>query len=378
MNSLPYSNTLPVQKLSSIFEDTSASYKFLLFKSIFDSVREGKSELNFDDLAIRAISQAWFSIHYYKLSYGYSDRMTRWVSELDSALKDNVLISDLSYKSIYEVLTELRSGEITHKGVRSYLDKYIKEFQKLVPYRLITPWFRNELRGKKDSQKNSIICELSAKAEYQSLYTIDNSGEFLKLTVSETWAEYLKSNMSIIEGWWKYSFILYLQKNNPTVLSISTKLDPPISRNTSKVAQLYKKYYLKTGESKTCFYSGASLDSISHDHFLPWSFLGSDPIYNFVPSLNTVNSSKSNLIPSKSYLDEFSEFQYSIFQYLIENEQKSSILESFISDLHVDLDMPLEVFSEKVGAFYSPLFLTAENQGFGIDWLYNNKMENKK
>jgi hypothetical protein len=377
MNTLPYSNTLPVQKLSSLFEDTSASYKFLLFKAIFDSVREGKSELRFDDLAIRSISQAWYSIHFYKLSYGHSDRMTRWVQELDAELADSVLISDLSYSKIYEVLTELRSGELSHGGVSSYLEKYIREFQKLVPYRLITPWFRNELRGKKDSFKNSLICELSAREEYQSLYSIDNSSKYLCLSVNEAWISYLNSNLSIIEGWWKYSFILYLQKNNPTVLSISTKLDPPISRNTSKVAKLYEKYYLKTGIEKTCFYSGEKLESISHDHFLPWSFLGSDPIYNFVPSLKSVNSSKSNIIPDKSYMGEFSTFQYAIFKYLLEFDQKSTILESFIADLHLDSDMPIEIFSEKVETFYSPLFLTAENQGFGTDWLYK-KMENKE
>lgn len=372
MNSLPHSTTLPVQKLSSIFEDTSASYKFLLFKAIFDSVREGKCELQFDDLAIRAISQAWYSIHFYKLNYGHSDRMTRWVRELDIALSDNILISNLSYSKIYEVLTELRSGEISHEGVGAYLEKYIREFQKLVPYRLITPWFKNELRGKKDSVKNSLICELSARDEFQSLYSIDNSGNYLCLFIRETWASYLNSKLSIIEGWWKYNFILYLQKNNPTVLSISTKLDPPISRNNSKVAKLYKEYYLKTGIDKTCFYSGEKLDSISHDHFLPWSFLGSDPIYNFVPSSKSVNCSKSNILPAKKYLENFSKFQYSIFNYLLKYNQKSTALESFISDLHLDKEMPFDVFSQKIEAFYNPLFLTAENQGFSLDWSFTS------
>lgn len=362
MEKLPQSQDVPVEKLISVFDSTSASYKFLLFRSILKEVQRGKTTLRFEDLALQSISYAWYSIHFYKLSYGFSDRMSRWIQELDIKMTNRVLISDQSYDRIYDLLSELNDDPVID------LKKFIKEFQILVPYRLISPWFSEELRGKKDAQKNGIIKELSQREEYNSIYSIDDSGPFLKLLVSDKWANYLKRNYKIIEGWWRSNFIDYLQKNNPTVLSISTKLTPPESRNMNDIKKLYKDFYNNRGKGPVCFYTGKEIEeSISHDHFLPWSFLGSDPIYNFVPTTREVNSSKSNCIPSKKYLDEFSKFQFEVFEFL-KKVNKKSLLSSYANDLHIDLDSPQQVFDKKITSFYKPLFLTAESQGFHTNW----------
>jgi hypothetical protein len=361
MSILPISNEVSVATLSRIFDKTSASYKFLLFKSILDCVRSGQSQLDFKELALRSISQAWYAIHFYKISFGKSDRMSKWIDGLDKDLKDNSVISDLVYDKIYELLDE----QLVDNS-NPALNQYINEFAALVPYRLITPWFSEELRGKKDVEKNKIIANLS-RGNVNSLYSIDDN-EGLALEVSPSWFSYLKENMVVIEGWWRFKFLEYLQKRNPTVLSLATKLEPPTSRNMGIVKDVFSKFY--NNKKVKCFYSGDIINgSISHDHFLPWSFLGSDPLYNFVPTTKNTNSSKSNMLPSKKkYLNELSELQFQIFSFL--RDSKSKRVEEYINDLHVQEGSDQKAFQKKMIEFYDPLYLTAKNQGFDIGWYY--------
>ncbi|MAF77681.1 MAG: hypothetical protein CME60_05915 [Halobacteriovoraceae bacterium] len=360
MDQLPSSERLDIGALSRLYDNTSASYKFLLFKSILESVHTGNTRLAFDDLAMRSIAAAWYSIHFYKLSYGHSDRMTRWVDELDRDMKDRVLISDLSYHHIYSVLKDLKREDFPS------LDKFIREFVKLVPYRLITPWFGEELKGLADSKKNAKITELSLRASPYRLLTDEKEG--LVLDVRDEWADYLRSNYSIINGWHSFHFLHYLQKRNPTVLSLATKLAPPQERNMNLVKKLFKDFFGVRKDLKRCLYTGVEISgSISHDHFFPWSFLGSDPLYNFVPTTREVNSAKSNIIPDHSLIQKVSNFQFEFFDFL-RKASRNKALEFYINDLGVREYCEKTEFNFLLEAFYEPLFLTAKNQGFEMGW----------
>jgi hypothetical protein len=363
MNTLPTTHQLDIGALSRIFDNTSASYKYLLFKSILESVHSGNQCLIFKDLALRSISEAWYSVHFYKLSYGRADRMMNWVSSLDLDLSDRVLISDLSYHRIYNALKELDLSEFKR------LNQYISEFSKHVPYRLITPWFTQNLKAVNDAKKNKLIQELCSKTEFGAPYEIiDDPREGLILKVSDDWCDYFKKNYSVINGWWSFCFLEYLQKRNPTVLSLATKLAPPNERNMSMVKSLFADFFKTREDLKLCLYSSAPLDqTVSHDHFFPWSFLGSDPLYNFAPTTREINSRKSNQIPDKSLLSKISSFQYEFFSYL-RHEEKSNALEYYFNDLQVDQSVTDQQFHTAIHRFYEPLYLTAQNQGFEMGW----------
>lgn len=363
MNSLPHSDLLNIGPLSRLFYSTSASYKFLLFKSILDSVQRGERKLSFEDLALKSISQAWYSIHFYKISYGYSDRMTQWVRNLDEDFKDKVLISELNYEYIYSALKELNLSEFKS------LKTYIAEFSKLVPYRLLTPWFHNELKGIPDSKKNDLILELSQKDNSCSFYKLIKDNNKLVLEVNSLWCKYLVKNYSILNGWWSFNFLEYLQKRNPTVLSLATKLTPPQSRNMETIKSLFKDFFQENESFKRCLYTDSKLTgSISHDHFLPWSFLGSDPLYNFVPTSKKLNSSKNNQIPAKKLVSKVGEFQFEFFKFLIV-KNKVNAIEFYLNDLHIQQDITKEKFIKALHNYYEPLFLTAKNQGFVMGWM---------
>lgn len=362
---LPAQTDLPISSLAQLFNSTTASYKFLLFKAIFDCACKDLSTVKFSDLALRSIAQAWYSIHFYKLSYGYSDKMKKWINDIHSNLDANLIISDLHYDRIYDALKEIyeNGGDL-----KLTIQQFIDDFSTYVPYRLLTPFFEDKLVGVPDHTKNNLIAELSPDQRYKSLYSIEKTKTDLILKIAPQWLSYLQRNMAIIEGWWRENFIAYLQKNNPTALSIVTKLDPPIQRNMIEVKKEFKSFFEIYPAKKKCLYSGLALETVSHDHFYPWSFLGSDPIYNFVPSLKNINSSKNDKIPHHDYLKTFAEFQFNFYEFLAQKEKKA--VEHYLNDLKINTGISRESFIKSVLSFYEPLYLTAKNQGFVTNWKY--------
>lgn len=366
MNELPHDSNLDINCLASIFRSRSTSYKFLLFRSILSSVKEKKQTLEFSDLALKSLSYASYSINFYKLNYGFSDQIAYWVKELNSITEDEQFDTEEIYKKLKYDLLDLESNN--SKIVKGFLGNFKKD----VPYRLISPWFKKELEGKDESKKNSLISEFSQNKSKKSLYQIIESKGELKLILSPEWADYLEKNITFIEGWWRSEFLLYLQKNNPTVLSLATKLEPPNERNMSEVKRLYREFFTYTKTNPVCFYSQVPLESVSHDHFLPWSFLGNDPIYNFVPTTKSINSKKSNSIPNEKYLLPFSEYQFSLYDFIRKHKERSSTLEQYLNELKIEKGINKTEFSDKIISFYKPLYLTSKNQGFHQGWEYHS------
>ncbi|WP_347242437.1 HNH endonuclease domain-containing protein [Nostoc sp. FACHB-888] len=89
-----------------------------------------------------------------------------------------------------------------------------------------------------------------------------------------------------------------------------------------------------------CIYSKVKLDKdeISLAHYLPWSFVAHDQLWNLIPTTKSVNSSKSNNLPSEEYFKAFLELQHIGLTISYENISKNRWLkytESFVSELKV-------------------------------------------
>jgi CRISPR/Cas system Type II protein with McrA/HNH and RuvC-like nuclease domain len=89
---------------------------------------------------------------------------------------------------------------------------------------------------------------------------------------------------------------------------------PSINYLLGKVESIAKRSSLQTFEKvllshfeANCFYCGKALTGKKRethvDHFIPWSFVQSDHIWNLVLSCNKCNSSKSDKLPERGYLD---------------------------------------------------------------------------
>ncbi len=66
---------------------------------------------------------------------------------------------------------------------------------------------------------------------------------------------------------------------------------------------VYREILRREFEEDTCFYCGKKLQKNMHvDHFIPWSFVKDDKIWNVVLSCPTCNVKKNNRVPNKDYL----------------------------------------------------------------------------
>ncbi len=83
---------------------------------------------------------------------------------------------------------------------------------------------------------------------------------------------------------------------------LAIKLDHSIERNS---LEIYKKQLLTFGDS-FCFYCNKKIEKRgSHvDHFIPWSFVKNDKIWNFVLSCDNCNKKKNDRLANKNYLNK--------------------------------------------------------------------------
>lgn len=124
---------------------------------------------------------------------------------------------------------------------------------------------------------------------------------------------------------------------------------------------------------------------LSIDHFIPWSFILHDELWNLVPTFKNINSSKNNKLPSIDlYMDKFCDIQYSAFSMIRQDKRSKKILEDYLTinkklDLNYLLNKNREIskseFSDSLKATICPLYQIAYNQGYEV---WNNDAHLRK
>ena len=369
-NNLPSSNQLNISALSQLFKSTTNSYKYLFFTSILDILFrrsfDNSLPISFRELIIEVLANAWYPHNFFKLSFGSQDQIAK---KLDSLQLDFNKFKDKNKQ-------ELRK-EIENK----YIEDIINDLMKYVPFRLIRPFFANELRGIKDYLVNFKITELSTNLfeVYKPIYCF-NSLEYKEsdsIILHDDWVEYFNQNYVIIKGWVTWEWLQYMQKNNQNVPNLANKLFAPQKRDSLKEQTKYWKIILENQPIK-CIYSESLLDkkSISLDHYLPWSFVAHDQLWNLIPTISSVNSSKSNNLPSSEYLDKFIKLQHlglTISNKNIPQHKWLKYTESYIVDLKVNQAkdvLNLEILTNAYQQTLNPLISLASIQGFMSNWIF--------
>jgi hypothetical protein len=170
-----------------------------------------------------------------------------------------------------------------------------------------------------------------------------------------------------------------MQQRNPNTPAIANKLFMPSKRDSlSKQAKYWKA--VMQNQRLHCIYCQRPLDpnQFSLDHYLPWSFVAHDELWNLIPTLPEVNSSKSNHLSDNSYLQSFVKLQHiglATSQSIFSKGQWEKYTESYIRDLgfaNREELLKLETLSHAYVKILSPLILLAESQGFSGRWKYRS------
>lgn len=370
LSDLPQSNALNIGILSRIFADVNKSYKFLFFMAILDGLESSSfqpnAKLAVRELSFRMLTLAWYPHVYFKLSFGEKDAITKILERVTLASLD----SDRKFQP----------GDTS--AVRSHIERIEPAPEKLlaryVIYRLIRPFFP-EVASVPDAKVNLLIRERAAQeyATRNPLYRLEGiNDEFL--IVHPLWLEYIRENWSIVRGWVSWQYVKFMQKQNPLVPSLSEKLFPPSERESMSLQTQFWNHVIPV-VSLRCIYSGQVIDpkDFALDHFLPWSFVVHNQMWNLIPTSRAVNSSKSDRLPSESYVILFIEAQHAALvaaQQTMPSAQWTKYEKQYASQLEVEDVSALfrrgeldELFATKLGAHLK----LARINGFSDGWMFN-------
>ncbi len=308
---------------------------------------------------------AWYPHTFFKLNFGSQDI----VGFLLDKVGDSFSITNTLSKQSRDKL-------------KSVLNNYTKEISKVldwfVKFRLLRQFFHNELiNHDENSLHNKIKLLASTRTEeFRPLYLItDNEKEII---IPPFWFGYISANIKILKNFASWEWLKYMQKRNPSVPNLQKKLFPPESRETLNKQKKYWKHVLEL-LPQYCIFSGTILeiDNLSIDHFLPWSFVAHDQLWNLIPVSRSINSSKSNNLPSLyRYFGRFVDLQYKALSIYHSHPGKTpweKIIEPYVTDLNLTERDILEKdkLVQSLEAAITPLYNLARNQGFSPDWIYS-------
>ncbi|MDY4603661.1 HNH endonuclease domain-containing protein [Clostridium tertium] len=362
---LPSSSNVDTKIFARLLEDSRvvASYKMYWLLGILEEVNLGNIETTFKRLVARMLTAAWYPTLQYKLYFGQFDNLVKSINYISN---------------IYSVPTNINNNELLEFICSlddNILNKQMKDLTNNVPYMLLTPFFDDKIKGTSSSKRVRKIIELSL-SESGVLYKIIKDSN--NIVMDEDWAIYMKSNYKVIKSWIYYKLSCFLQKRNPNVPAIIFKLDPPISRSLSKSTRIWTS--IIADRNVKDIYTGREfsrenydeLGVLSIDHFIPWSFVMHDEMWNLVPTFKNINSSKSDkLLRYENYIDDFCDIQYEAFSFMCDNNRKKD-LEPYVDILRLENPLDFykykgkEGFSEKLKTSIAPIYQIAVNQGFSV------------
>jgi hypothetical protein len=344
MNSshLPFSDNLPVNKLASVFGSTSATYKFYWLIAIIELVEEGQTAISKKKIFSRMISNSWYTINYFHISFGKQDKFQVAV---ESILKEENLTID-ERKSRIDFCLENSNNKETLS--------HLFHFDKNVPHWFLSPWFPNQ-------DRNSIY-KLSEKFEENCLYALHKE----HIEMNPAWERYLKSNAKVLKDFCYWNLALFLQTRNPNIPDIPNKLIKPATRNglTKQTNDYWKIVFNELG-SIDCIFTNTKLvfdeKNFALDHFIPHAFVSHDLIWNLLPIEKKFNSSKSDRLPSfDKYFDKFYDLQKKAFDINKNHNFKSKYMDEFLTIFPTIEHFNKEKFSNTI----QPLLSIANNNGF--------------
>ncbi len=369
---LPEAEDLPVGHLVATLRQTAASYKFYWFLAILEAVKQDIPQpVPMDFLLSQMVALAWHPTVFFKLSFGPADRLAKAVLELQA-------VSKLKYKTDINDVAKTAQTVLTGKG-KSALKTEIQNKSRYVPYRFLQPWFAQQLVGVPDGKVNGAIVSLATNnfQNHQNLpvYKFADGGRAIEL--QPRWRGYLKRHFGIVRNFIDWNLAQYLQRLNPNVPAIPNKLFPQSERGDLNLA---RDFWSRVPDLR-CIYSGQPLElkRAEIDHFLPWSFVAHDLLWNLIPVSADANSKKNNAIPDLGhYLPKLANAHFAAIRSVLsyQNAATRKLLEDYQILMGVKAGVNLSAteqpaFLEVYRHTFIPMAEIAENMGFQANWVYS-------
>jgi len=339
------SSHLSIDKLSSVFTSTSASYKFYWFLSILELVEEGNIYIAKKKIFARMISNSWYTVNYFHVSFGTQDLIQDSVRAI---IKIENLTVNENRNTLNSVLENTQKIETI---------KILNHFDKNVPHWFISSWF---------SGNRNTIYSLSQNFEHGCIYRLEK--DFIE--INPIWISYLQLNSKILKDFCFWNLSLFLQKRNLNVPDIPNKISKLITRNSLvKQTNEYWKLVFNELGSVDCIFTNNRLvfeeKKYALDHFVPHAFVSHDLIWNLIPIDKTFNCSKGDKLPSvQKHFDKFYNLQKTAYEIVKSYNPKNKHLEDYLTIFPALEDNGFDYVQYK--ETIQPLISIASNNGFSF------------
>lgn len=363
---LPENEQLSIHSLSRVFSDMSESYKIFWFSGIMDIIKSKRTAATFNEIINHMITDAWYMVSEYHLNLGPADTLEKLVlyTHRISGLKPSAKAQD-----VLDFLATCDDPAIA---------KYKYTLSLNVPYRFQAP-FMPDFKGNSWNRMSDVIARVNSDSKM--IYHFESStGLNRSIKISDEWQTYFEKNQAIVMGWLEYNLITYLQKRNPSVPGISNKIFPPTERKLEKAKKFWKgiieyepiiNIYAADGSIMT-------RDDISLDHFVPWSYVAHDELWNLVPTTRSLNSSKNNSLPNwNRFFPLLAEIEFRSYQAIWASAQIHTLFEKCRAE-HVNSNEAINklyipgieknIFIKNLEGLICPTYNAAKNIGFG-EWV---------
>ena len=371
-----YYNSLDIQSFALMLKNPSYCYKFYWLEAIVHLVSAGVTETTFDEIIDEMICSAWYSVREFHihLSGLGSDGSVR--DGLERAILKLSELSNLpSGASKVEIRNEIRSHN-------SELYSAKEQLTHMVPYRALAGFFVNagDTAVSWESVRRMTAYIDAFNREKTTLpYTFGTSSKLSKeVRFHPDWIRMIQDNTVAILGWIQYEKVRWLQNNNPEVPGLVYKLAPMDEkmRKLGKVRRLWEGVIELTEIRDVFTNEPMQPKKYDIDHFIPWSFVMNDELWNLMPMDSSLNSSKSNRLPPwDPFFQRFSENQYLLYQIIHEKPGIHKLYEGCWRDnLHSiwagqELYRPgntKETFDSILQKNMRPVYDSAMRQGYEI------------
>ncbi|MRG85976.1 HNH endonuclease domain-containing protein [Salinibacillus xinjiangensis] len=246
----------------------SATYKYALIKSLIENLYQVNDsfELTYDQLAYSFAKVYWNLVVQHKLEKHNTGANARVVTIIKEFQQQNIIPSEISFDKIRDSLQFNLVSQV--KGV----------------------------------MKRNVFGALYGDTRHR-FYAFDHKREYLRLSPSVQ--KFMMKYQRLIVNLTNYHMAVMIEELNelPSINYLLSKVESIAKRNSLKP---FEQILLSHFENE-CFYCGKPLSnrkgSTHVDHFIPWSFVQSDQIWNLVLSCSTCNVSKNDKVPKRSFLD---------------------------------------------------------------------------
>jgi hypothetical protein len=134
-----------------------------------------------------------------------------------------------------------------------------------------------------------------------TIYDFDNGKEQLRL--NSTFYSFMQRFQRVLNYLTNYHLALFLEKFNEKGDTTNLLLKVENVSKRSSLDQFYQ--VLSAFYSGKCFYCGKAIkkENAHVDHFIPWSFVQADQLWNLVIACSACNLSKSDKLANKLFLE---------------------------------------------------------------------------